>query len=386
AGELLKVGSAAKPDPKSATQLVFEPVLRTLTPVPDPYVPLMLAEGEEKTIDLIIENWVDEAPEGATLDWDALVSGKSVTAKAVSGEHGAGFLTVKGLGAGTADNVKIAVTVRYGSLTKTSQLRTFIFMVGPKVEENKELQDARMTDGGGVVSEQQLDSDVSDLLQDWISAAKTGVGEFATQELEGKIDALSAGSWASFIENLAGNVVWAWTVFSPAGRVAKLLTPLIKKIPLAKSKDAQLSVNFAISLAGIGVPAGLNLPSGHSEPTVSQTQIMLDDNASKWYQHMQKILAKKARDYVSKPGHEQLSRFQAIGTLAEMMFTPGVVQVDPKYLIKPTINGGFVAQRYRKLATVLLEKYVAQGKKTKLDAFFDEEEHQRIKENKPRQL
>jgi hypothetical protein len=371
---------AAKPATKPPTHLEFRPALQMLTQVPGNGVPQVIHAGEEKTIDMLIENWSDDAPEGATIDWKVVLSGRGASAEVVPDEGlpGYGYLTVKALASGGLVAVKVVVIIRYGEIIKPFDLRTFLFMSGPaKVDPS--VEDARLVDGGERANQSDLNSALSDLLQDWQTAALAGLNDFADQQLKKKIDDLTAGSWATFFESLAGNLLWAATVFNVGGKF------VIKALDGVRTFKNELVpgqiASFTISLVGIGVPAGLNTPDGASEPSFETTKAILQEAAQTWYQHMQKVLTPRIRDMATKLAGA--SQFELSGKLAQQIFKPGCVQVDGKYQLKPTINGTFVSRRYNAIATAMFEKALAQGKKHWMERAVDDHEHKRIKANKP---
>jgi len=360
----------------AAPPLAFVPTFEFLTPVSMPY-PTMLTVGEEKTIDIYISNWSDYAPEEAKVEWSVSSNTKSVKATIEGDAQGRAYLTVTGSPHFGPAVVSWQAVVDYKK-RKTSFPGTAItFAVGPPGADQDDSAQ-RLADGGGPVSAAQLEQDVTNLLMSWESAAKTGVAEFATQELEKKIDDISKGDWTVWATALAGNLLWAATVFELGGKtVVALAKSADKAWDLAKT---QKRVSFVLSLAGIGVPAALTTPSGSSTPTVAETQIMLDRYVMNFHQNAKKKLGPQLRALALGA---DMSRYEAAGKAAQAIFKPGSIHVDGKYQILPTVNEAFIADRHRKWASMLLEKYVKEGKKTALEHAWEDEERKSIKANRP---
>lgn len=328
--------NAGKGMVKIATGDYFRPELEVLTPVSN--TPMSVPQNGELTIDLLVKNW-DDAPESAALRWTVTVDGKAVVAE-LKNKGGQGYLTLTGKTLGGTGVARAALVVKIEDVEVPFEFTPVMLIVGPA---DTSLDDSRLDGQGGPATNSQLDQDVTNLLTDWESAAKTGISHFVTTELEKKINDLSAGSWASWIENLLGNTLWALTVFLPGGTIVGLV--LKKEV-----------VQFTVSLVGITAPAILNRPDGKSVPTISQLQTMLDDHIMKVHQELKQKLAPQVQKLLKEI--PTMTRFEAIGKLAQALFSAGTVHVDAKYGIVPTVNETVVATRYERMAAARLKRYI----------------------------
>lgn len=329
---------------KTAVRLVtgdfFHPDLHVVNA--HPLHQVMIPEGEEVTVDLQIKNW-DQAPSGTKIGWDVAVEGMGATAVLKVKSEDEAYLTLKGPTVGGTSVVNVQVTVKVDDQSVTFSFPAInTFVSGRDTSHDSD----RDTNQGDAATAGQLDNDLTALFTTWEESAKTGISHFVSKQLENRIDELGAGSWASWAENFLGNTLWALTVFVPEVAIIQIV---------AKGLKQQAVRQFAISMVGIAVPAGLNMPNGSSVPTISQLHEMLDDHIMKVHQSLKQKLWPQAKKMIIE--HPSMMRFEAIGKLVESLFVPGTVRVDPTYMIIPTVNESTVAARYERKATDMIQKY-----------------------------
>ena len=370
----------------SLKPIVFEPKGRVLTDVYQNATPNLIPEGEEITIDLLIDNWDEEAPDAATTSWAIRVHDMSSAGTAVvaaiapdPATPSKAYLTVTGKRSAAVSVIVVNVTVMLANAQpKTKVLAAFTFSCEMPPPTDPDIENARRFDGGGTVTQSDLDQDLTNLLQDWMQAASIGISQFATASLESKINSLSEIDKRTFFLNLIGNVLWAATVFNIGGSFALKLAA--KVIGDAKDRPQQL-VSFTISMAGIVGPAVDSfVRAGAGANTIDDVRRAMDGANEKWYQYMQLTLAGKIKGLADKISTK--SRYEATNQICRAMFKPGTVKTDAKGQLKPTINMSVISNRYRTIATTMLEKFQAESSKNKLDQAFDDFKRKQIKDNK----
>ena len=378
---------AAKDMSEALTEIVFEPQVQVLTPVPAYTIPIVIGLGEERTIDLTVQNWAEEAPDALTNEWSIQVSDKAVTARIqADASPQTAYLTVTGAALYKTATITVISTLRLpGSKPKISVLRQFNFYCGTELPVDPRIEQARSTEGGGLVTQSQLEQDMTDLLQDWLQAASTGIGQFATSQIETKLNKLSEVDKRTFFLSLLGNVVWAATVFNVGG--SKVLQFVAKALPKGGDPNRpQQVVTFVISMAGIVGPAVDSYArAGAAANSIDEVRTAMDDANQQWYQYMQTILVGQIKGMADKVA--STTRYEATSKVSAAVFKPGTVHTDPKGQLKPTINLAVVSARYRTIATFMLDKMVAQASKDVLTKAFDAEDQKGIKANKaPRKM
>ena len=380
-----KKNPPAGPPPSPQLPIVFEPKARVLTAINTDATPNVIREGEELTVDLFIENWDDEAPDALTASWAVDGRGGSaVTAKVVAdaGAPSRAYLSLTGKKAGAVSVVVVRLTLAMpGGTPKTSTFTTCLFSCTAAVPADPDVEHARAPDGGGIVSQTDLDQDLTNLLQDWMQAASTGISQFATGSLESKINALSEPNMRAFLFSLLGNTLWALTVFNLGAKTLVKLGSNAAKVVAAGGQDRpQQAVSFVISMVGIAVPAVDSiLNAGAGANTIDGVRQAMDAANQRWYQHMQVILLGKIKGLGDKLG--QTPRYAVTNQICEAMFKPGTVKIDAKGTLKPTINMNVVTNRYRAIATTLLARYEEDASKGLLERSFDKDDRERIKKN-----
>jgi hypothetical protein len=379
--------ASLKPEPSKP--IVFEPKVRVLTDVYQNATPNLLPQGEEMTIDLLIDNWEEEAPDSATTNWtiqvqDLTSAGTAVVA-AIAPDPSTpskAYLTVTGKRSAAVSAIVVSVTVKLpDAQPKTKVMAAFMFSCDTPLQNDPDIDKARRADGGGAVTQTDLDQDLTNLLQDWMQAATIGISQFATASLESKINSLSEIDKRTFFLNLIGNVLWAATVFNIGGSFALKLAGKIVGAGEPNKEAQQRVVSFVISMAGIVGPAVDSfVRAGAGANTIDDVRKAMDGANEKWYQYMQVTLAGKINGLADKI--TTTSRYEATNQICQAMFKPGTVKTDAKGQLKPTINMPVVSNRYRAIAMAMLEKYQAESSKTKLERAIDDFKHKQVKDNK----
>jgi hypothetical protein len=381
--------AAREVERRSAKPIVFDPKVRVLTDVYQNATPNLIREGDEITIDLLIDNWEDEAPDAATTNWSIKVNDVTTVGTAVvaviapdASTPSKAYLTITGKKAEAISVIVVSVTVTLPrAQPKTKVLAAFTFSCDAPLPADPNIENARRLDGGGAVTQDHLETDLGLLLSDWKDAAAVGISQFATASLESKINSLSEVDKRAFFLNLIGNVLWAATVFNIGGSFAlKLAEKVIGKGSEGENRPQQL-VSFTISMVGIVGPAVDSfVRAGAGANTIDEVRRAMDGANAKWYQYMQVTLPGKIKGLADKISTK--SRYEATNEICRAMFKPGTVKTDAKGQLRPTINGGAVSNRYRAIAMAMLEKYQADGSKNKLEAAMDDFKRRQIKDNK----
>jgi hypothetical protein len=275
---------------------------------------------------LKVNNW-DERPKGTILGWGASTSSTAVGVK-IEGRGGEGTITVKGLEPGKAV-VKADVEVKGGG--------NYAFSDTPfNVVENTDPDSS--PDQGGVANITDLEQDMRNILQDWHSAAQTGIEQFVTNALSKHIDELESGSTKSFLVTLLGNVVWAAACFTPIG--------------MAKTA-------FAISVAGIAIGSVPAAPE-KSKSFIPDIQKLMENYIDGHVDPMDKSLRNKAKALLAAyPG---ITRFHAMDEFVAASFLPAFFTAKPHHTSIPILNKAAIRGQFERSAALKLDEAIEADK------------------------
>lgn len=327
-------GGAAGPD--------FKPMLE-IAEHPNPMQsPVIVPKGEEVGVELRISNW-DFAPKGASAKWRYQVVGAAIKVS-IDPSDGNALLSFQG------GEPSTGLVRSFVDITINGRVAAFEFpplFVTVTSDGNFNPAD-RSEDRGGPANVTDLEQDMGILMGPWLTAAVSGVDQFAANALSDEIDDLSSGSMQGFFQGILGNTMWAATVFFPQAGALKI---------------------FVVSMAGIAAAA---VPS---VPHASKSHIPEVAAAMKAYLFdiFGKLTAKfRTTAQAIVATHPDIRRFEALTLFAKASLQPAAVQIDASFKQKPKLNLKYISDQMESKATEELKSWVARQKAAKDKKDYEE--------------
>jgi hypothetical protein len=269
----------------------------------------------EVRLQLKVSNWADR-PKGTVLSWAAKTSGEAVSME-IQGNDGERTVIIKGDKPGNSV-MRTEVSVKGGG--------TYVFPDTKfTVVRNADVNSS--ADMGGLVDVTNLEQDMRAILQQWQTAAHSGISQFVTNELSKRIDKLESGSTKNFLVSLLGNVVWAAACFTPIGMAGTA---------------------FAISLTGIAISAVPGIPE-ETKSLVPAIQKAMVDHINEIYAQVNSKLRNYAKALLDAyPG---ISRFHAMDEFVTASFGPKYFNAKANHTSTPNLVPSAMRDEYEKRAT-----------------------------------